>query len=186
MMKYAIYKGKIGLRAVEYIDTVEELKRQDLPYIKADRLPVIVNRMGGYSEFKDDCEKQNGFIEIVEVPEESYPLSREQMYPKNIPDFKYGYIDLEGNTYNTGHEGHFVAAEFICKENGWGTYQAEQALEKMGWVKTTARWEKGVLSPIVFCEKNHITRLQYEALAKANLECVEHVPFYKRVSEPEW
>lgn len=150
-MEYAIYKNKIGLRAVEYADTKESVK--SLPYIKESSLPVIINRMGGYTSFKLEYEKKDGFIEIIEIDDDKEPLTREQMYPKNSPEFEYGWIDTEGNTYNTGYEGHSWSSEPICKEVGIKTHNPERKLEEMGWVKVTAHWDKGVLQKDVFVDQ---------------------------------
>ena len=54
-MKFAIYKNKVGLRAVEYADTPEAICR--FPYIKEEYLPVIINSVGGYTPFDMEIEK---------------------------------------------------------------------------------------------------------------------------------
>lgn len=186
-MKYAIYKNKIGLRAMEYADTKELIK--DYPYINAKSLPVIINSRGGYSSFYLEYEKENGFLEIIEIDNEAEPLTREQMYPKNSPDFEYGWIDREGNTYNTGHEGHSVSADYLCEEYGLNDYNGERTLEKSGWVKVTARWDNGVLvkSVLVSEDNNYIiSKKQADTLFNLGLWEVEYVPFYIKRSEDKW
>lgn len=186
-MKYAIYKNKIGLRAVEYADTIESIK--PYPYIKSDRLPVTINRMGGYTPFALEYEVEKGFLEIIEIEDDKEPLTREQMYPKNSRDFEYGWIDCEGNTYNTGYEGHSWSADAICKELGIKTYNAERTLEEMGWVKVTAHWDKGALKKDVFVDKVNdffISKRQADTLFDLNLWEVGHVGFFIKMSENKW
>jgi hypothetical protein len=185
--KWAIYKSKINtLRAIEYYDKKDDLMIEGLHYIPADSLPVIVNSVGGYSSFKRDFELKNGFQEIIKVHEGHYPLSREQMFPKNSPNFKYGWIDLEGNTYNTGHESHSLAADFICKELKYSSYNSENTLEKLGWVKTTGSWKNGKLEDSVYVEKNIITKKQADTLIDLGLDYLEFVKFYIRNSQNNW
>lgn len=159
-MKYAIYKNKIGLRAIEYADTKEAIK--DLPYIKEDYLPVIINRMGGYTSFNLEYEKENGFVEIIEVKGRKEPLTREQMYPKNSPNFEYGWISPEGDTYNTGYEGHIRAAEVICEE--LGLRHGERQLEEKGWIKVTKSQNDEAFKKNVYVKDLYITKKQADAL----------------------
>jgi hypothetical protein len=188
MIKYAIYQGKIGLWAIEYADTKEAIKPYG--YIKSEYLPVIINNMGGYTHFDEEYEMTKGFREIVVLDDEDeYPLTREQMFPKNSPDFEYGWIDLEGNTYNTGHEGHSKSALHICEEFGYGAYHPERTLEEMGWVKVTGHWDCGVLQKDVFAssEKNYfITKSQADTLFDLGLWNNRHVQMYVDRSEKEW
>lgn len=183
-IKYAIYKNNIGLRAVEYADSMELIS--DYPYIKEDSLPVIINRMGGYSSFDLECEKGRGFLEIVEVDEDEAPLTREQMYPKNSDNFEYGWISPEGDTYNTGHEGHSLSAEVICEELGYNSYQAERELEERGWVKVTGSWKNGVIKKAVFVKDLHITKKQADTLYDLGLWDVGSVPVMIKLSENSW
>lgn len=186
-MKYAIYKNKIGLRAVEYADTKESI--QPYPYIKEERLPVKINQMGGYTSFILEYEKKDGFIEIIEIDDDKEPLTREQMYPKNSPEFEYGWIDLEGNTYNTGYEGHSWSARALCDELGIKAYNAERKLEELGWVKVTAHWDRGGLEKDIFVNRENdyfITKKQADTLFDLNLWEVGYVPMYLRHSENRW
>lgn len=186
-MKYAIYRNEIGLRAIEYADTEELIK--PFPYIKKESLPVTINRMGGYTSFDMECEKKNGFIEIIEIDSGQEPLTREQMYPKNSSEFEYGWIDTEGNTYNTGYEGHSVSAEYICSEQNIKTYRPERALEELGWIKVTAHWDAGILRKDVLLDSRNdffLTKKQADALFDLDLWSVEYVQFYIKQSENRW
>jgi len=183
-VKYAIYKNKIGLRAVEYADTKEAIK--DLPYIKESYLPVIINRMGGYTSFNLEYEKEHGFIEIIEIKEDEEPLTREQRYPKNSKEFEYGWISPEGDTYNTGHEGHSWAAEAICKELEFYSYNGEKELEDRGWIKVTGSWNNGILEKAVYVQDLYITKKQADTLYDLGLWEVSYVPSMIRRSENTW
>lgn len=183
-MKYAIYKNKIGLRAVEYADTKEAIK--DLPYIKESYLPVIINRAGGYTSFNQEYEKKHGFIEIIEVKEDEEPLTREQRYPKNAKEFEYGWISPDGDSYNTGHEGHLRAAEAICEELEFNSYHGERTLEEKGWIKVTGSWENGVLKKAIYVEDLYITKQQADKLYDLGLWEVSYVPSMIQRSESSW
>lgn len=183
-MKYAIYKNKIGLRAVEYADTKKAIR--DFPYIKEEYLPVIINNMGGYTSFNLEYEKQKGFIEIIEVSKDKEPLTREQMYPKNSPDFEYGWISPDGDTYNTGHEGHLYAADAICNELGTTTHCGESELESKGWVKVTGSWDKGVLEKAIYVKDFYITKKQADSLYELGLWETGYVSAMINHSENTW
>lgn len=135
-MKYAIYKTSYGgFRSADYVDNLKDCRDYLFgPYIKEDRLPIIVNGAGGYTSFDPN---DPNFVEIIECSEDKEPLTLAQRYPKNSDSFEFGWIDLEGNTYACGHEGHWRSAECICKEFGYSSYNGERTLEKLHWVKVT-------------------------------------------------
>ena len=133
--KYAIYRSEFGLYAKYYFDNIYAVRDVGLHYIKEDSLPVTVNRAGGYTSFIMEYDLKDGFVEIIELLEDEEPLTREQMYPKNSDKFKYGWIDRAGNTYTCSFEGHYQAAEAICKELGINSYNPESELEKQGYVR---------------------------------------------------
>ena len=135
--KYAIYKCSVGLYAKEYFDKIDpELfnARGVLGWrrIKEKDLPIVVNNAGGRCSFYP---VEDNFVEIIEVEEDEEPLTREQCFPKNSPEFEFGWISPEEDTYNTGFEGHYRAAVMICAELGYGNYLVELQLEEKGWIK---------------------------------------------------
>lgn len=133
--KYAIYKGKVGLYAELYIDTLDGCKDLLCGHsVKESDLPIVVNRAGGKCSFYP---VEDNFVKIIEVEEGQEPLTREEMYPKNSPDFEYGWISPEGDTYATPRTGHSLSADYICKELGYKDYLCERELEERGWVKVT-------------------------------------------------
>lgn len=136
--KYAIYQGEIGKYAMLYIDNIHDFERHGLlgnPY--NIEFPIVVNRNGGRHTFDEKYEE--GFLEIKEVLEDEEPLTREEMYPKNSKSFIYGWIDREGNTYACSFEGHYQAAEYLCKEKGIKSYNEERTLEELGWIKISRK-----------------------------------------------
>ena len=183
-IKYAIYKNEIGLRAVEYVDSKKAIK--NFPYIKEDSLPVIINCVGGYTSFNLEYEKEHGFIKIVEIDENKEPLTLEQRYPKNSNKFEYGWISTDGDTYNTGYEGHLHAADAICDKLGYNSYHGERELEDRGWIKITGNWNNGIFKKLVFVKDLRITKKQADTLFDINLLEVSYVPSMIKISEYDW
>ena len=102
-IKYAVYKGSVGLYAKEYFDKIDPELFNDRGVlgwqrIKEEDLPIVVNASGGRCSFYP---VEDNFVEIIEVEEDEEPLTREQCFPKNSPEFEFGWISPEGDTYNT-------------------------------------------------------------------------------------
>lgn len=133
--KYAIYQTPFGLRAELYIDNMRDFKRHSI-FGNPD-FPMIVNSNGGHCPFIEEIDRKHGFLYFKEVPEDEEPLTREERYPKNSNKFFYGWIDPMGNTYTCGFEGHYTCAGAICRELGIDAYNAENELEKRGWLKVS-------------------------------------------------
>ena len=168
--KYAIYKTKLGLRAVTYVDTISEAKNYF--GINPNNLPVLVNRCGGHCSFIEELERKAGFMYIVEVAEGDFPLTREQQYPKNSEKFHWGWIDPEGNTYACSFEAHSAAAEAICKENEFDTYNEEHYLEEHGWLRISRKapyTPDNANSRMVYMSEYHLTKKQKETLIDLGL-----------------
>ena len=184
--KYAIYRGKVGLYAKEYIDTMEGCK--DLlgaRHIKPQDLPIVVNSAGGRCSFYP---VEDNFVKIIEVDEDAEPLTREECFPKNSPEFGFGWISPEGDTYNTGFEGHYRASVMICKELGIKTYSPERTLEESGWVKimrdppyTPDNWKKKI-----YVEGLKLTKKQADTLVDLGYSTDEDFQFMLEVSERGW
>ena len=184
-MKYAIYKTPYGgLRASDYVDTIKDC--QDYlfgPYIKKDYLPIIVNGAGGYTSFNPN---DPNFVEIIECAKGAKPLTREQRYPKNSDSFEFGWIDLEGNTYACGHEGHWRSAECICKELGYDTYNGEYALEKLHWIKVTRDFRSATRKAYPG-DGIYVTKKQADTLIELGLDKEDpNVECYIHFSEDRW
>lgn len=182
-VKYAIYQGKVGLYAMDYVDNMERLQDFLCRYGRTEKdLPIVVNNAGGCTSFYPI---PNNFIKIVVIDEDEDPLTREQMYPKNSPEFEYGWISPEGDTYNTGYEGHLDAAYYICKELGYKTYNEERELEEKGWIKISGHWSKGnFVKDVFFCSNDkYITNQQIAKLYDLNLHTNMYVKSYIQMRE---
>ena len=133
-IKYAVYKGPVGLYVKEYFDKIDPELFNDRGVlgwqrIKEEDLPIVVNASGGRCSFYP---VEDNFVEIIEVEEDAEPLTREQCFPKNSSEFEFGWISPDGDTYNTGFEGHYRAAVMICAELGYKSYLEESQLESSG------------------------------------------------------
>jgi hypothetical protein len=186
-MKYAIYKTSYGgLRSADYVDNLKDCRDYLFgPCITEDRLPIIVNSMGGYTSFDPN---DPNFVEIIECDEDAEPLTREQRYPKNSKLFEYGWIDTDGNTYACSHEGHWRSAKYICKDLGIDTYNAESKLEELNWLKVTLMYSRGSRSRKVLSGDGlYITKKQADTLVDLGLHKEDPMVegFIKR-SEIQW
>lgn len=188
-VKYAIYKTKVGLRAMEYYDKIDPELFQRMGVlgwqnITEDRLPIVVNSAGGRCSFYP---VEENFVKIIEVNEDQKPLTREEMFPRNSPEFEYGWISPDGDTYNTGFEGHLRAAEEIVSEMGHTTYNEERYLEEMGWVKITkAPPYDGSERKAVFAKDCRLTKKQADRLVDLGYSENTDVKFMIENSEGGW
>lgn len=189
--KYAIYKSSVGLYAKEYFDKINpELfnARGVLGWrkIKEEDLPIVVNNAGGRCSFYP---VEDNFVEIIEAEEDEEPLTREQCFPKNSPEFEFGWISPEGDTYNTGFEGHYRAAVMICAELGYRGYLEELQLEEKGWIKIS----RCVPYTYETLHKQHIythdfrmTKKQADTLIDLGFSSDEDFKFMLEVNEERW
>lgn len=190
MLKYAVYRGKVGLYAKEYFDRIDKNLFNDRGvlgwhHINKDDLPIVVNDSGGRCSF---FPVEKNFVEIIEVPESEEPLTREQCFPKNSAEFGFGWISPEGDTYNTGFEGHYRAATMLCKEYGYGSYSPERTLEEKGWVKimrdtpyTPDNWKKRI-----YAERLRITKKQADTLIDLGYSSSDDFAIILEISERYW
>lgn len=189
-IKYAVYKGSIGLYAKEYFDKIDPELFNDRGVlgwrrIKEEDLPIVVNASGGRCSFYP---VEDNFIEIIEVEEDQEPLTREQCFPKNSPEFEYGWISPDGDTYNTGFEGHYRAAVMICAELGYKPYMEERKLEEKGWIKISreAPYVPGVFKKHIFAENLLITKKQADTLVDLGYSSDEDFKFLVEINEERW
>ncbi len=189
-IKYAIYRGKVGLYAREYYDKIdpevfEEMGVLGWRNIREGALPIIVNADGGRCSFLPVADN---FIEFREVDKGQDPLTREECFPQNSKEFEYGWISPDGDTFNTGHEGHYRAAEMLCKEYGYKDYYPERELEEKGWVKigrrapyTPDNWEK-----FIYAKDLKITKGQADALVDLGYSSDPEFRFLVEENEGRW
>ena len=74
-IKYAVYKGSVGLYAKEYFDKIDPELFNDRGVlgwqrIKEEDLPIVVNASGGRCSFYP---VEDNFVEIIEVEEDEEP-----------------------------------------------------------------------------------------------------------------
>ena len=187
MKKWAIYQDTYGKYARHYIDTIEELNKTHLKtFVTTITLPIVMNRGLGYSSFELEYDKKNGFLEIVE--NENFPLSRNDMFPKNHENFLYGWIDPEGNTYACNFEDHYYASEFLCEERGYKGYNSERVLEEAGWIKISRKppYTPDNTEQIPYSATFRITQAQYKTLCDIGLDDNMYVKAWFENSEPTW
>lgn len=190
-IKYAIYKGTVGLYAKEFFDKIDpELfeARGVLGWynIKEENLPIVVNSSGGRCPFYP---LEDNFVEIIEMDEDDEPLTREQCFPKNSPEFEFGWISPEGDTYNTGFEGHYQAAVMICAEFGYKSHLEELQLEEKGWIRIS----RDVPYTYETLHKQHIyssglrmTKKQADTLIDLGFSADENFKVLLEVNEERW
>ena len=162
-IKWAIYKGKIGLYAMELVESLEDAKYLiSYPVLCRDpgRLPVIVNRVGGMTSFDRNAPS---FVEIKVLPEGAEPLTLEEQYPINSPDFVYGFISPDGLTVQCLYEGHMRCAEAIWKQyypDEHARYEVDALVEK-GWIEILRDDDESVW---INANRRRVTKPQAEAL----------------------
>lgn len=188
--KYAIYKGSVGLYAKEYFDKIDPelfINRGVLGWrrIKEEDLPIVVNNAGGRCPFYP---VEDNFVEIIEVEEDEEPLTREQCFPKNSPEFEFGWISPEGDTYNTGFEGHYRAAIMICAELGYRDYLAERQLEVKGWIKISRKppYVPGIYKKQIFVNDSRITKKQADTLIDLGFSSDKYFKLLVEINEERW
>lgn len=189
-MKYAIYRGKVGLYAMEYYDKIDPEVFKEMGIlgwwnIREEDLPIVVNRMGGRCPFNPPGEN---FVEIIEVEADQEPLTREQCFPKNSPNFDFGWISPEGDTFHTGHEGHYQASKMLCQEYGLNEYYPELELEEKGWVKIARKppYTPDHHEKFIFVKDLTITKKQADALVDLGYSSDPEFQFLVEMNEINW
>lgn len=182
---WAIFKDEYGLYAKEYINSIEKVKDTIYGhYINDKDTPFVINRAGGRTVFDD---KDKDFVEFRES--ETFPLTRKDMFPKNLDDFHYGWIDLEGNTYACSFRDHSYAAEFLCEEMGYNSHYAERQLENLGWIKISREapyTPDNINSQYPYIMTDTITKKQADTLFDLNLYNDWRIKHIIEESEKTW
>ena len=148
MDKYCIYKNPNGeLEVWEYIDDIEEANKYW--YVKQfldkygieDNLPICMNKLGGFHP----CDKSR-MIAIIESDHFPNIVENKDLFSHQInnPDFNYGWIDQEGNTYSCRYMQHTSLASDFCRYLYSESYSKwrignidipDDFLISMGWIK---------------------------------------------------
>lgn len=103
-----------------------------------------------------------------------------EKYLKNSDTFEYGWIDKDGNSYNTKYEGHSLFADDFCDNFHIECSNCESFLERNGWIKVTAIFKNGRFEKRVFLgsDEEIITNKQLEKLCDLELLEIDYVPYY--------
>ena len=185
MKKYAVYKSDTGYYCREYIDDMRQLKGTKFErFVMEDKLPIVIDSGGGYSEFS---EKDYRFVGIIETDRQP-PLPVEKMYFKNKENFRLGWISPEGDTYSCGYTGHNKAAKYLAEKFCLDSRTPEQALGKRGWLKIIDSWN-GVRrehGQFVYSLSGKITKRQADRLFDLGLYNNEEVAKMIKNCENNW
>ena len=138
MKKYAVYRSPTGLYCYDYIDRVEDLKDTGFEdIITEEQLPIVLDGTGGYFRFEFGDFR---FVKIIESDEE-FPLKLEDMFYKNDPHFKLGWMSPDGDTYSCSYTNHNKCAIMLARKFFPKSKYPETALERAGWLKIIDSWD---------------------------------------------
>ena len=160
--------------AIRYADTLEALEGTGFEdIITEEQLPVVFDGRGGYFRFR---ENDPHFLQVVETDKES-PLELEDMFAKNSPDFKLGWISPEGDTYSCAFTNHNKCAKMIAQKFYPDASFPETALDKKGWLQVIDSWngKERQHGQFVFTDRGIITRKQADKLFDLGLYYNEEV-----------
>ncbi len=183
--KYAVYSSPTGNYCYMYADCVEALENTGFEdIITEEQLPVVFDGRGGYSRFRED---EPNFLRIIESDKEM-PLSLEEMYKRNDPDFKLGWISPEGDTYSCAFTNHNKCAKMIAKTFYPDSRFPERTLDRNGWLQVIDSWDgtQRHHGQFVFTESGRITKKQADRLFDLGLYNNEEVRELIANSENDW
>ncbi len=172
--KFAVYRSATGKYCYQYADTLEALEGTGFEnIITEEQLPVVFDGRGGYFRFR---ENDPHFLQVVETDKES-PLELEDMFAKNSPDFKLGWISPEGDTYSCAFTNHAKCAKMIAQKFYPDMKFPETALDKKGWLQVIDSWngKERQHGQFVFTDRGIITRKQADKLFDLGLYYNEEV-----------
>jgi len=183
--KFAIYRSDTGLYYYKYADTMEALAGTGFEdIITEEQLPVVFDGRGGYYRFKEDDYK---FVKLVET-EEEVPLTLEEMFYKNHPGFKLGWMSPEGDTYSCSYTNHTKCAKILAAKFFPKSKYPESALDRGGWLKIIDSWDgtERQHGQFVFTDRGEITKKQADRLFDLGLYENDEVKKLIAASENNW
>ena len=137
MQKYAIFKSETGYYYYKYYDTIESLTGTMFDgIISPESLPVVIDETGGFFSLKGAGYQ---FVRIAESDTE--PLTLEEMFFKNMDDFKLGWMSPDGDTYSCSYTGHAKCAKMLAEKFFPDAQLPERTLGKAGWLKIIDSWD---------------------------------------------
>lgn len=163
MKKYAVYKSETGYYYQDYIDSSEALNGTGFEgMVDESRLPVVLDGRGGYYHFSGS---EYGFDRIIETDDEP-PLPIEEMFFKNSPNFKLGWMSPEGDTYSCSYTNHTKCAIHLASRYFPKARFPESALDRGGWLKIIDSWDgtEEKHGQFVYSENGSITKKQADKL----------------------
>ncbi|MBR4627117.1 MAG: hypothetical protein IKO47_05385 [Ruminococcus sp.] len=163
MKKYAIFRSPTGMYYHEYIEKLEQLEGTELEgLVNEDQLPIVLDGSGGYFRFEFGNYR---FVRIIESDKE-YPLELEEMFYKNDPDFKLGWMSPSGDTYSCSYTNHNKCAFMIARKFFPKAKYPEPTLLRAGWIKIIDSWDgtERHHGQFVYAEARRLTRGQINAL----------------------
>ncbi|MCQ2459181.1 MAG: hypothetical protein MJ081_02290 [Ruminococcus sp.] len=185
MKKYAVYKSDTGFYFYDYIDSPDALSGTDFEnIITEDNLPVVLDGRGGYSRFS---ENDLGFDRIIET-DQYPPLSIDEMFFKNHPDFRLGWMSPEGDTYSCSYTNHTKCARFLADEFFPNSRFPESTLQRGGWLKIIDSWDgtQRTHGQFVHSDIGYITRKQADRLFDLGLYKNDEVKELIKKNENNW
>ncbi len=183
--KYAVYRAETGFYCYEYIDTATALENSEFKgIIDEEALPVILDGRGGYYRFNknDFC-----FDRIIET-DKTPPLSIEEMFFKNHPSFKLGWMSPEGDTYSCSYTNHNKCASMLAAAFFPKARFPESTLERAGWIKIIDSWDgtEQTHGQFVHADTGHITKKQADKLFDLGLYDNDEVKELIEKCEGNW
>ncbi|MBP3746108.1 MAG: hypothetical protein J6I47_01415 [Ruminococcus sp.] len=185
MKKYAVFRSPTGLYCYEYIDTMEKLAKTDFAdFVTEEQLPIVLDGNGGYFNFDngDYC-----FLKVIESDKEC-PLKLEEMYYKNDPDFKLGWMSPDGDTYSCSYTNHNKCAIMLAKKFFPKSKYPETALGRGGWLKIIDSWDgrERQHGQYVHSDSGRITNKQINRLFDLGLYDNEEVQRLIKDNNGDW
>ncbi|MBP5606453.1 MAG: hypothetical protein J6X60_13095 [Ruminiclostridium sp.] len=184
MQKYAIYLSETGYYYRKYYDTVESLSGTKFDgIVSADSLPVVIDDSGGYFSFND---AKYQFVRLTES--DTRPLTLEEMYFKNLENFKLGWMSPDGDTYSCSYTGHTKCARMLADAFFPDAQLPERALGKAGWLKIIDSWDgtQREHKQFVYSLTGKVTNRQADKLFDLGLYDNPEVKELLAASEDSW
>lgn len=184
MQKYAIYLSETGYYYHKYYDTLESLTGTKFEgMIKADSLPVVIDEAGGYFSFEG---AKFQFVKLVEC--DGCPLTLEEMYFKNMDNFKLGWMSPEGDTYSCDYTSHTKCAIMLAEKFFPRAKLPERTLGKAGWIKIIDSWDgtQREHKQFVYSQTGKVTKRQADRLFDLGLYGNPEVKELLAESEASW
>ena len=134
--KWAIYQGASGLYAMLLVETLEDaVDLLSYPVLKKkpERLPVVVNSVGGMQRFDPLDEK---YVETRIVSEDELPLKLEERYRINSENFTTGFVLPDGTTVScaSGVMMECAGAAFAHYYSTENCFPEQALMKEHGWV----------------------------------------------------